>query len=66
MFLLFLIVASSVLNGANELYEVEAVQFLKRSNDKIIVGLIPDAGHTANIAQPDLYNSMVQKFINNE
>ncbi len=53
-----------VLNGGNELYEVEAVQFLKRSNDKISVGLIPDAGHTANMDQPDLYNSMVQKFIN--
>ncbi|MFP3339656.1 hypothetical protein R0J91_16880, partial [Micrococcus sp. SIMBA_131] len=36
-----------VLNGGNELYEVEAIQFLKRSNDKINVGLIPDAGHTA-------------------
>lgn len=53
-----------VLNGGNELYEVEAVQFLKRNNDKINVGLIPDAGHTANIDQPDLYNSMVHQFIN--
>ncbi|WP_165998887.1 alpha/beta hydrolase [Bacillus sp. Cs-700] len=53
-----------VLNGGNELYEVESVQFLKRSNDKINVGLIPDAGHTANMDQPNLYNSMVQQFIN--
>ncbi|MFK3961094.1 alpha/beta fold hydrolase [Guptibacillus hwajinpoensis] len=53
-----------VLNGGNELYEVEAVQFLKRSNDKISVGLIPCAGHTANIDQPELYNRIVQQFVN--
>ena len=53
-----------VLNGGNELYEIEAVQFMKRSNDKIKIGLIPDAGHTANIDQPELYNSIVQQFVN--
>ncbi|MGA9288085.1 MAG: alpha/beta hydrolase [Anaerobacillus sp.] len=53
-----------VLNGGNELYEIEAVQFMKRSNDEIKIGLIPDAGHTANIDQPELYNSIVQQFVN--
>ena len=53
-----------ILNGGNELYEVEAIQFFKRSNDNIKVGLIPDAGHTANIDQPELYNRIVQQFVN--
>ena len=52
-----------MLNGSHEVQEIEAVSFVKRSNHTIEVGLIPDAGHTANIDQPEIFNSLVERFL---
>jgi len=59
-----LTVPTLVLNGSNDLHEVEAVTFMRGVNKDIEIGLIPNAGHTANIDQSDIYNLLVRKFIN--
>ncbi|GAA0488267.1 alpha/beta hydrolase [Salinibacillus aidingensis] len=56
-------VPALVLNGSEELHEAEAAANMKRQNTHIEVGLIPNAGHTANIDQPDIYNRLVREFI---
>jgi pimeloyl-ACP methyl ester carboxylesterase len=55
-------VPTLILKGSNELHEVEAAAYLKKLNDDINIGLIPNAGHTANIDQPGIYNRMVEGF----
>jgi pimeloyl-ACP methyl ester carboxylesterase len=55
-------VPTLILNGSNELHEVEAAAYLKKLNDGVNLGLIPNAGHTANIDQPGIYNRMVEGF----
>ena len=52
-----------VLNGSHDVHEVESVAYIKKSNPEIEVGLLPNAGHTANIDEPDGFNSTVQKFL---
>ncbi|MCF6408132.1 alpha/beta fold hydrolase [Alkalihalobacillus sp. EGI L200015] len=52
-----------ILNGSNELHEVEAVTYVKKINNDAKVGLVPNAGHTANIDQPGTYNKMLENFI---
>ncbi|WP_377890906.1 alpha/beta fold hydrolase [Alkalihalobacillus sp. R86527] len=52
-----------LLNGGNELYEVEAAAYVKSKNDSIHIGLLPGAGHIANIENPHLYNEMVLDFL---
>ncbi|MCA1057201.1 alpha/beta fold hydrolase [Rossellomorea aquimaris] len=52
-----------VLNGSEELYEVESALFMKKHNPNISIALIPDAGHTANIDQPEVYNGIVERFL---
>lgn len=52
-----------LLNGSNELYEVEAAAYIKRIKTDTKIGLIPDAGHTANMDQPELYNQMLDRFL---
>ncbi|OIU72810.1 alpha/beta fold hydrolase [Rossellomorea aquimaris] len=52
-----------VLNGSSELHEVEAVTYLKQANLKFNAGLVPYAGHTANIEQPEIYNLLVRRFL---
>ncbi|BCB02547.1 alpha/beta hydrolase [Bacillus sp. KH172YL63] len=53
-----------LLNGSHDVHEVEAVSFVNKSNPEIEVGLIPDAGHTANIDQPEIFNRVVGSFLN--
>lgn len=55
-------VPTLVLNGAQEQHEREAACEMARHNDQITVGLIPGAGHTAELQQPVLYNLMVNTF----
>jgi pimeloyl-ACP methyl ester carboxylesterase len=52
-----------VLNGSHELHEIEAAAYMKKINNDIKVGLIPNAGHTANIDEPVIYNQMIERFI---
>jgi pimeloyl-ACP methyl ester carboxylesterase len=52
-----------MINGSNELHEVEAATYVKKQNNEIEIGLLPIAGHTANIDQPEIYNSMVKNFL---
>ncbi|MFD2681802.1 alpha/beta fold hydrolase [Bacillus seohaeanensis] len=59
-----LIVPTLVLNGSKDFHEVEAATYIKGKNKEIEIGLIPNAGHTANIDQPDVYNLLVKEFIN--
>ncbi|SET96488.1 Pimeloyl-ACP methyl ester carboxylesterase [Salinibacillus kushneri] len=58
-------VPSLVLNGSEDYYEVEAATYIKSKNKEIKIGLIPNAGHTANIDEPEVYNLLVKEFINN-
>lgn len=60
-----LTVPTLVLNGSKDFHEVEAATYIKGKNKDIEIGLIPNAGHTANIDQPDVYNLLVKEFINN-
>ena len=55
-------VPTLVLNGAQEPHERDAACEMARLNDQITVGLIPGAGHTAELQQPVLYNLMVTTF----
>jgi pimeloyl-ACP methyl ester carboxylesterase len=52
-----------ILNGSNELHEVEAAAYMKKINNDIKVGLLPNAGHTANIDEPEIYNKVIERFI---
>lgn len=52
-----------MLNGSHDVHEVEAVSYVKKSNPDIEVGLIPNAGHTANIDQPDIFHHLVDGFL---
>ena len=52
-----------ILNGSNELYEVEAATYIKKTHADCKVGLVPDAGHTANMEQSDIYNLMLDSFL---
>ncbi|MFZ3580309.1 alpha/beta fold hydrolase [Virgibacillus sp. DJP39] len=56
-------VPTLVLNGSKDIHEIEAVTYIKRQNKEIEIGLVPIAGHTANIDQPDVYNCMVNEFL---
>lgn len=51
------------LNGSLDCHEVGSVAYIKNSNPDIEVGLIPNAGHTANMDEPDIFNSTVQRFL---
>lgn len=55
-----------VLNGANEQYERDAACEMANLNDRVQVGLIPGAGHTANMERPDIYNLMVTSFFRSQ
>lgn len=57
-----LIVPTLVLNGANEEHERKAVCEIANVNKDILIGLIPNAGHTANIEQANVYNSILKSF----
>ncbi|MFS1518766.1 alpha/beta fold hydrolase [Bacillus sp. SCS-151] len=52
-----------ILNGSNELHEVEAATFIKKQNNEIKVGLVPYAGHTVNIEEPIVYNKILKRFL---
>lgn len=58
-------VPTLILNGADEKHEREAVCHLANLNPKITVGLIPNAGHQANLEQPELYNRLVLDYWKN-
>ncbi len=58
-------VPTLVINGSNDQHEVDSVQYMNGKNHEIQVGLIPNAGHTANIDRPDVYNLIVKEFIEN-
>ena len=55
-------VPTLVLNGSTEKHERDAVCEMANLNEAIQGGLIPGAGHTANMQQPDTYNLVVQAF----
>ena len=52
-----------ILNGSNELYEVESAAYIKTTNKDIKIALVPDAGHTANMDQPTIYNITLEHFL---
>jgi pimeloyl-ACP methyl ester carboxylesterase len=56
-------VPTLILNGSDQLHEVEAAAYIKKMNDEVNIGLIPNAGHTANIDQPGIYNRMLEDFL---
>ncbi|SHK70769.1 alpha/beta fold hydrolase [Alicyclobacillus tolerans] len=58
-------VPTLVLNGSNEKHERDAVFEMANSNKIIQAGLIPGAGHTANMERPEIYNLVVQTFWDN-
>lgn len=58
-------VPTLVLNGSNEKHERDAVCEMSNSNKIIQAGLIPGAGHTANMEHPEIYNLIVQTFWSN-
>ncbi|KAB7670118.1 alpha/beta fold hydrolase [Bacillus sp. B1-b2] len=58
-------VPTLVLNGSNQQHEIDSVHYIKTHNSMVEVGLIPQAGHTANIDQPDIYNNMMSEFLRN-
>ncbi|WLR42214.1 alpha/beta hydrolase [Bacillus carboniphilus] len=53
-----------LVNGSNTLHEVESVSYVKKINSDIEIGLVPYAGHTANMEQPQLYNQILDAFLN--
>ncbi len=55
-------VPTLILNGAKEKYEREAACYLANLNERITAGIIPNAGHTANLDNPEVYNSIVLKY----
>lgn len=55
-------VPALVLNGAVQRHERDAACEMATLNDRIQVGLVPGAGHTANMQQADIYNLMVEAF----
>jgi pimeloyl-ACP methyl ester carboxylesterase len=55
-------VPALVLNGSIEPHEREAALFMVHENPAIEMGLIPGAGHTANIQEPEIYNRVVQSL----
>lgn len=57
-------IPSLVINGSNELYEIEGASYIKSKNSDFDIGIIPGAGHTANIDKPDIYNNIVLDFLN--
>lgn len=57
-------VPTLVLNGATVEHERTAVCEIANVNNKILTGLIPNAGHIANIEQPRVYNSILKSFWN--
>lgn len=52
-----------LLNGSNEGYEVEMANYMKSKNEDINIGLLPGAGHVANIDKPHLYNELVLDYL---
>ncbi|MYL63458.1 alpha/beta fold hydrolase [Bacillus hwajinpoensis] len=56
-------VPTLLLNGDQEQHEVKATSYVKSENPNLNVGLIPNAGHTANIDKPALYNYIIEEFI---
>ncbi|MBA2176587.1 alpha/beta fold hydrolase [Halobacillus locisalis] len=52
-----------LLNGDQERHEVEATTYLKQLNDEISVGVIPGAGHTANMDSPQVFNRNVEGWL---
>ncbi len=52
-----------LLNGSNDKHEVEAVAYVKENKEDALIGLIPGAGHTANLDQPDVFNRIVEDFL---
>ncbi|MBY6037666.1 alpha/beta hydrolase [Fictibacillus nanhaiensis] len=59
-----LIVPTLLLNGEKEKHECEAAILLKEYSKNIHIGLVPFAGHVANLEQPEMYNHLVTTFIN--
>ena len=37
--------------------------YIRKINKDILIGLVPNAGHTANIDQPDIFNKIVDGFL---
>lgn len=53
-----------ILNGSSERHEADAVSYFKETNAAVLAEVIPNAGHTANMDQPDIYNKMLEDFLN--
>lgn len=55
-------VPTLVLNGSAERHEREAACDMANLNDQVEAGLVPGAGHTAEMQQPDAYTRIVEAF----
>ncbi|ELK46610.1 alpha/beta fold hydrolase [Bacillus sp. SB49] len=52
-----------VLNGSTEKHEREAAIHMKARNAAIQIGLLPNAGHTANMDQPEACSKLASSFL---
>ena len=57
-------VPTLLLNGSNELHEVEGSAWMKKQNQDLHLGLIPNTGHTPNIDKPTVFNKLMKEFLN--
>ena len=48
-----------ILNGTNETYEVDATAFVAEHVPNVIVLPVEEAGHTANLDQPERFNALL-------
>lgn len=55
-------VPTLALNGSIEKHERDAACTMADFNEIIKMGLIPEAGHTANSHQPEVYNAIVKSY----
>ncbi|KGP73418.1 alpha/beta fold hydrolase [Pontibacillus yanchengensis] len=58
-------VPTLLINGSNEQHEISATSYMHKCNPDMEVGLLPGAGHTANMDKPWLYNQIVKEFMEN-
>ncbi|WP_064093441.1 alpha/beta fold hydrolase [Rossellomorea aquimaris] len=57
-----LMVPTLLLNGSNELHEVEGSAWMKKQKGDLHLGLIPNTGHTPNIDKPHIFNELLKDF----
>ncbi|TGB02025.1 alpha/beta fold hydrolase [Halobacillus salinus] len=52
-----------LLNGDQQLHEVQAAVKLKEANERFRVSLVPEAGHTPNMDKPNIFNTVLEDWL---